>query len=80
MCGNGQPSVRDETPHAVALERSRGATRPFHSKCEDSGKIKYLLQLDDEIAQRIKLLSKPYPKRPTSKENVAPGVHPGEGV
>jgi hypothetical protein len=44
------------------------------------GEIKYLLPLDDEIAQRIKSLSKPYPKCATSKENVAPGVHPGEGV
>jgi len=46
---------------------------------QGKSKYKYLLSLDEEISNRIRTLSKPYPKRATSKENVAPGIHPGEG-
>ena len=53
---------------------------PNASRREGKPKYKYLLPLDDEIAERIKLVSKPYPQKcATSKENVAPGYHPGEG-
>jgi len=53
---------------------------PNASRREGKPKYKYLLPLDDEMAERIKLVSKPYPQKcATSKENVAPGHHPGEG-
>ena len=53
---------------------------PNTSRREGKPKYKYLLPLDDEMAERIKLVSKPYPQKcATSKENVAPGHHPGEG-
>lgn len=43
------------------------------------GKHKYLLPLDAEMRAKIAPLAKPYPKRERSRENAAPGVHPGEG-
>jgi hypothetical protein len=47
---------------------------------EGKPKLKYLLPLDDDLLDSINRLAKPYPtKRVTSKENVAPGFHPGEG-
>jgi len=47
---------------------------------EGKPKYKYLLPHDDEMAERIKLVAKPYPQKcATSKENVAPGFHSGEG-
>jgi hypothetical protein len=53
---------------------------PRASRLEGKPKFKYLLPLDDEITERIRPLSKTYPNLcATSKENVAPGVHPGEG-
>jgi hypothetical protein len=42
-------------------------------------KHKYLYPLDETISQRVRHLHNPYPKRATSKENVVPGFHPGEG-
>ena len=49
-------------------------------RVEGKPKFKYLLPLDDEIAERIKLLAKAYPKiRATSETSDTPGVHPGEG-
>ena len=53
---------------------------PNASRREGKPKYKYLLPLDDEMAESIKLVSKPYPQKcATSKENVVPGYHPGEG-
>jgi hypothetical protein len=50
------------------------------SRNEGTPKFKYLLPLDDEISDRIKLLAKNYPqKRATSETSDTPGVHPGEG-
>jgi hypothetical protein len=37
---------------------------------EGKPKFKYLLPLDDEIAERIKLLSKPYPNAPQAKRTL----------
>jgi hypothetical protein len=49
-------------------------------RVEGKPKFKYLLPLDDEIAERIKLLAQTYPqKRATSETSDTPGVHPGEG-
>jgi hypothetical protein len=43
-------------------------------------KFKYLLPLDQEVTERIKSLSKRYPKtRATSETSDTPGVHPGKG-
>jgi hypothetical protein len=40
--------------------------------------MKHLIQ---QIAERVKQLSGPYPECTTSKDTVAPGVHPGgDGV
>src|SRR5437667_2755184 len=53
---------------------------PNASRREGKPKYKYLLPLDDEMAERIKLLSKSYPKKcATSETSDTPGVHPGEG-
>jgi len=53
---------------------------PRAGRVEGKAKYKYLLPLDDEIAERVKLLSKSYPKkRATSETSDTPGVHPGEG-
>src|SRR5215510_14527473 len=47
---------------------------------EGKPKFKYLLALDNEIAERIKPLAKAYPnKRATSETSDTPRVHPGEG-
>jgi hypothetical protein len=37
---------------------------------EGKPKFKYLLPLDDEIAERIKVLSKPYPNAPQAKRTL----------
>jgi hypothetical protein len=42
-------------------------------------KFKYLLPLDNEIAERVRLLAKPYPRCAPQKTSDTPGVHPGEG-
>jgi len=56
---------------------------PRHDECEIIGgtrKHRYLLPLTPqmkEVAQKMQ--QKSYPKRATSKEHVARGVHPGGG-
>jgi hypothetical protein len=53
---------------------------PNAGRVEGKPKLKYLLPLSDEIAERIMRLSTSYPDTcATSKVNVAPGVQPGEG-
>jgi hypothetical protein len=50
------------------------------TRYEGKPKLKYLLPLDDDIAERIKSLSKHYPQiRATSETSDTPGVHPGKG-
>ncbi len=52
-------------------------------ECEIIGrtrKRRYLCPLTFNMkAIVVDKMGKPYPKRATSKENVAPGFHPGEG-
>jgi hypothetical protein len=49
-------------------------------RVEGKPKFKYLLPLDDGIAERVNSLAKAYPKiRATSDTSDTPGVHPGEG-
>ena len=56
------------------------ARGPNRQSREGKPKYKYLLPLDDEMAERIKLVSKPYPQKcATSETSDTPGVHPGEG-
>lgn len=43
------------------------------------GKHRYLMPLEESIRIKLKELSKPYPKRASSKDNVAPVNHTGEG-
>ena len=53
---------------------------PNATRYEGKLKLKYLLPLDDDIADRIKSLSKHYPKkRATSDTSDTPGLHPGNG-
>src|SRR5262249_29839483 len=53
---------------------------PHARKLEGKPKFKYLLPLDGEIAERVRLLSRDYPHmRATSETSDTPGVHPGEG-
>jgi hypothetical protein len=46
---------------------------------ETSGKYKYLMPLDDEMRKKVQSLAKPYPKRASSKDIVAPDDQSGEG-
>lgn len=48
-------------------------------KVEVPGKHRYVLGLDDEMKQRLRALTKPYPKRAGSDTGDTPGHHPGEG-
>jgi hypothetical protein len=43
------------------------------------GKHRYLMTLDSEMQKQIESLRKPYPKRATSKDNVASGFQSEEG-
>jgi len=55
---------------------------PRHDACDivaSSRKHRYLLPLTPEMRTLIEKMRKPYIKRATSKDNVAPGFHPGEG-
>jgi hypothetical protein len=53
---------------------------PCATRYEGKPKYKYLLPLDGETAERMKLLSKSYPQRcATSDTSDTPGVHPGKG-
>jgi hypothetical protein len=53
---------------------------PHAHREEGEPKFKYLLPLDNEIAERVRLLAKTYPQeRATSETSDTPGVHPGEG-
>jgi hypothetical protein len=53
---------------------------PSARRHEGKPKFKYLLPLDDEIAERMTLLAKPFPNGcATSETSDTPGVHPGEG-
>lgn len=44
-----------------------------------SSKYRYLMPLDRETRDRIKILAKPYPKRAGSSDSAASGFQPGEG-
>jgi len=53
---------------------------PTATRYEGKPKLKYPLPVDDEIAERIKSLLKPYPDlSATSETSDTPGVHPGKG-
>jgi hypothetical protein len=53
---------------------------PTATRYEGKPKLKYLLPLDAEVAERVKPLLKPYPRiRATSETSDTPGVHPGKG-
>jgi hypothetical protein len=58
----------------------RNRIDPLASRYEGKPKFKYLLPLDDEVAERLNQLVKPYPQIcATSETSDTPGVHPGEG-
>jgi hypothetical protein len=53
---------------------------PCAHRYEGKPKFKYLLPLDDEIAERVRMLAKAYPQMcATGETKDTPGVHPGEG-
>src|SRR5215467_5814274 len=53
---------------------------PCARRIEGKPKFKYLLPLDDEIAECVRTLERAYPQmRATSDTSDTPGVHPGEG-
>ena len=53
---------------------------PCARRVEGKPKFKYLLPLDDEIAECVRTLERAYPQmRATSDTSDTPGVHPGEG-
>lgn len=52
----------------------------FARRVEGKPKFKYLLPLDDEIRERVRILARAYPQMcATSETSDTPGVHPGEG-
>jgi hypothetical protein len=52
----------------------------YARRVEGKPKFKYLLPLDEEIAERVRILARTYPNtRATSETSDTPGVHPGEG-
>jgi hypothetical protein len=68
--------------HAKALRTSfpkLSHSDPRVKKLPATDKHKYLMPLDDDMKKRILPLSKPYPKRASSKDNVASGFQPEEG-
>ena len=52
------------------IEWLHGHVDPCASRVEGKPKFKYLLPLDGETAERIKLLAKPYPNAPQAKETL----------
>jgi len=48
----------------------RNRIDPSARRYEGKPKLKYLLPLDNEVAERIKQLSKPYPNAPQAKESL----------
>jgi hypothetical protein len=56
------------------IEWLRNRIDPAAERYEGHPKFKYLLPLDDEITQRVKLLSKPYPQRVASRDIAAPDL------
>ena len=52
---------------------------PYVKIVKGSSKYRYLMPLDKKIRERVEKSRKPYPKRATSKDVVAPSYQPGEG-
>jgi hypothetical protein len=63
--GYGTRSIETAKKHGYKIIRSKG-------------KHRYLMPLDDMIRDRVKILTKPYPKRVGSNDNVAPVYQTGE--
>jgi hypothetical protein len=59
-----------KTARAIFSGSDSGLSR-LQTQYEGKAKLKYLLQLDDEIVERIKLLAKPYPMRHKQRERCA---------
>lgn len=92
-CGLSSPSVEywkngkrwhhrllSEKGFKILFGQKRKVPKPSEcKKIKVPGKHRYLLPLDNEIRKRILPLAKPYPKRVTSKENVASGFQSEEG-
>jgi hypothetical protein len=58
----------------------RNRVDPCAQRHEGKPKFKYLLPLDNEIAERIKPLAQTYPNVCATSETIdTPGVHPGKG-
>lgn len=62
-----------------SLDWIRKNIDPLAERIPDLGKYKYLMPLDESVRKKIELLRKPYPKRVTSKANVASGFQSEEG-
>ena len=52
------------------IEWLRKRIDPSATRYEGKAKLKYLLPLDDEIAERIRALSKPYPNAPQARRTL----------
>lgn len=68
--------------HVTDLYNNRGFTKEEINKLPvkiKEGKLRYVFPLDEKVRENTLLLSKPYPKRGTSKEIVAPDKQSGEG-
>ena len=52
---------------------------PNAMRYEGKPKFKYLLPFDNEVAERIRTLSKPYTHAPQVTPATPPGVRPGKG-
>lgn len=73
------PRQLSESGFTVQFGQKRKVPKPSEcKKIQVPGKHRYLMPLDDEMRKKVKCLAKPYPKRASSKEIVAPCDQQGE--
>jgi hypothetical protein len=74
------PRQLSESGFKTQFGIKRNVIKPSEcKKVKIPGKHRYLMPLDDDMKKRILPLSKPYPKRASSKDNVASGFQSEEG-
>jgi hypothetical protein len=74
------PRQLSEKGYKIQFGNKRAVPKPSDcKKIKIPGKHRYLMPLDDNMREKIMYLSKPYPKRASSRDNAAPANHAGEG-
>jgi hypothetical protein len=72
------PLVQIGIAHQQSDSRLRQKIDSSAERFEGKPKFKYLLPLDEEVAARVKPLTKIYPKRAASRDIAAPDLQSGE--